>query len=153
MKKILVFIFLVMSVFTYSEDIFNVSSRSIEETDIGLKRFLEFNPSNLKEVRTYIKEHFVYKSETVDRWSAPTELMRNGYGDCEDFAIFLMYYAHRLGYPVMMIIVEQPDGGLHALCTINGKLFEPQTVSPRTLGNDRSIKQMTLNECFDKCYF
>ena len=153
MKKVFLILFLIIPIFVYSENKINLSAFANKQSNDGIKKLLEFNPSNLKEVRTYIREHFVYKLEDSDHWSAPTELMRNGYGDCEDFAIFLMYYASRLGYPVTMIIVETTEGTYHALCTINGKLFEPQSVEPRTLGKDKPIKQLTLEECLDQCYF
>lgn len=68
---------------------------------------------------------FRYQAEdgALDYWKSPREFERDGGGDCEDFAAYMIYL---LGPKASMAIVRNKSGGLHAMVLWEGDLLEPQ---------------------------
>ena len=56
-------------------------------------------------------------------WESPQEFEARGGGDCEDFAIDLVY---RLGETASAVCVLNADGGLHEIVKFKGLYLEPQ---------------------------
>jgi hypothetical protein len=65
---------------------------------------------------------FDYISELGDYWKSPKEFEFDGGGDCEDFAIYLMYL---LG-PESKLIIVYDDDYKHALVLWENEFLEPQ---------------------------
>jgi hypothetical protein len=63
-----------------------------------------------------------YIPETGDYWKSPREFFRDGGGDCEDFAIALLYL---LGEGEMYIYMDDRIG-LHSIVKYKGFFYEPQ---------------------------
>lgn len=71
---------------------------------------------------------FEYLGEeaTLDYWKSPREFERDGGGDCEDFAAYMIYL---LGPQAKMAVLYLPDRGFHAVVSWEGALLEPQMVN------------------------
>lgn len=69
---------------------------------------------------TYMKE-----IDTWDYWKSPTEFERDGGGDCEDFATYMIYL---LGPDAKMAVLSL-EKGFHAVVWFEDKLLEPQHVN------------------------
>lgn len=66
---------------------------------------------------------YQHEDDTLDYWKSPREFERDGGGDCEDFAAYMIYL---LGPKASMAIVRNKSGGLHAMVLWEGDLLEPQ---------------------------
>ncbi len=70
---------------------------------------------------------FSYFIDTTNDWKSPKEFEHDGGGDCEDFAVHLMYY---LGDTSSLYIVKlQSHGTYHAIVLYDGQYLEPQIFS------------------------
>lgn len=69
-----------------------------------------------------IASAYEYQWEEVGYWKSPLEFERDGGGDCEDFAAYMMYL---LGDESMMVVVGGRWGD-HALVWYGGRILEPQ---------------------------
>lgn len=65
---------------------------------------------------------FAYIREDVNYWKSPMEFEADGGGDCEDFAVYMMYL---LGNESMLVLV-QGKTAVHALVWYDGQIMEPQ---------------------------
>jgi len=93
--------------------------------------------SSLAEIQRYVRTNIHYASDESihgeEYWQAPQETIRRGSGDCEDFAIFVGYFAERdLGMDVGLLGVEEYGGDQHMLVVLNDTIYEAQEVVIRT---------------------
>jgi len=65
---------------------------------------------------------YTYSEENEEYVKSPKEFEKDGGGDCEDFAIYMMYL---LG-PESRIIVISTSLGKHAIIKYDNKYIEPQ---------------------------
>jgi len=56
-------------------------------------------------------------------WKSPHETERDGGGDCEDIATYLVY---RLGQKSALVLVQESDGSGHCIVKYNNQYLEPQ---------------------------
>ena len=96
-----------------------------------------------------------YKSDPdnygkAEYWAAPQEFIDRGCGDCEDFAILVMYFADKIGYSTELVGIATVNG-FHALVRLNGKLYEPQNMS-RKYGTYDEVCHYSLDDCLSICY-
>ena len=63
---------------------------------------------------------------TSDYWQSPAQTYDSRLGDCEDYAILMMYLIHRNmeGWPDL--IIGQDESGLHAWISYKGVSYEAQ---------------------------
>lgn len=56
--------------------------------------------SNIQDVHNYARSHVTYKREPVaaDDWQKPTDTLKRGAGDCEDFAVLERALLLSVGY-------------------------------------------------------
>jgi hypothetical protein len=67
---------------------------------------------------------YSYYLDTQNEWKSPKEFEHDGGGDCEDFAVHLMYY---LGDSSTLYIVKlKSHGTYHAIVRFDGRYLEPQ---------------------------
>jgi len=64
-----------------------------------------------------------YIRDFGEYWFSPMEFDAKGGGDCEDFAIALVY---RLGRDASFVCVLKPDGCFHVIVKYQGRFLEPQ---------------------------
>jgi len=87
-----------------------------------------------------------------DYWQAPQTFIDNGRGDCEDYAIFCMYFLEQMGYKTELISIMERDKTGHAIITINGQYIEPQGLYAVS-GNGLDIQsRMSLERALSICY-
>ena len=67
---------------------------------------------------------YQYQDEPGQYWKSPYEFERDGGGDCEDFAGYILYL---LGEGDMVIVQKLDRDTLHALIKYRGQIIEPQT--------------------------
>jgi hypothetical protein len=91
-----------------------------------------FNPEGYKKLSVPLAEAWPraaaleYQAEEVDYWKSPHETERDGGGDCEDLAIFLIYL---LGEDAYFIGIDQPGVPWdHAIVEYHGQYLEPHSV-------------------------
>ena len=109
---------------------------------------------SLADIAAFI-DTLTYKSDkanygTEEHWAAPQELIDRGCGDCEDFAILVMYFADKIGYSTELVGISTANG-FHALVRLNGKLYEPQNMS-RKYGTYDEVCHYSLDDCLSICY-
>mgnify|MGYP003587410648 FL=1 len=112
---------------------------------------ISFN--SMDELCNYVNYGLSYKYEFTDYWQAPQETIDKGTGDCEDFCIFVGYFARKMGYEVYLVAVETPKG-THMIIMLNGVPYEAQTLRQYQY-YDRypKIARLTMDEALRKCYF
>lgn len=113
---------------------------------------LEFK--NLNQVLLYVKDNLTYVMDDTSHgqpeyWQAPYDTYNLKTGDCEDLAIFICYFADKLGYDVTLIGVTTSTDSGHMLFTINGALYEYGGVY--TKGYKEIIHTWTLAEALARC--
>lgn len=64
-----------------------------------------------------------YIRDFGEYWASPMEFESRGGGDCEDFAIALVY---RLGKSAKSVCVRLPSGDFHEIVKYDGRYLEPQ---------------------------
>lgn len=83
--------------------------------------------SKLKLVNSYVNRSIKYKTDTamhgrLDKWSLPSETLKRGAGDCEDYAILKMGILSKLGVPkkaMSVIVLKDTDRQLyHAVLAV-----------------------------------
>lgn len=57
---------------------------------------------------------YIAEREGEDYWKAPYETERDGGGDCEDLAIWLVYKLEKIGYDAWLTIGKDAMGQFHA---------------------------------------
>jgi len=62
--------------------------------------------TTIKEINSNVNEIFEYRREKKDHWKKPMEMALDGYGDCEDFAIFKYHALKQLGHNVKVLVVH-----------------------------------------------
>ena len=91
-----------------------------------------------------------------DYWQAPQSFIEHKGGDCEDFAIFAMYYLTKIGYDTTFISIDKGNNTYHAIIKIkiNGNTFyyEPQTMYFYYDQNPTIVKEYSLDQCLSICY-
>jgi len=112
--------------------------------------------SSLEEIQTYVWHNITYASDHVvhggEYWQAPQETISRGTGDCEDFAIFVGYFAERdLGMDVELLGVEEYEGGNHMLVVLDDIIYEAQSLSVRKAPIKRIIWRMDMKEGLQGC--
>ena len=85
--------------------------------------------SSLSDIREYVVKNIHYKSDDGDYWQAPQETIDKGTGDCEDYCLFVGYFAQKLGYRVYLVAISYPEG-CHMILELNGAYYEAQSVRP-----------------------
>lgn len=71
--------------------------------------------------RNVSSQKYIY--DFGEYWASPMEFESKGGGDCEDFAIALVY---RLGKTASSVCIRNPNGGFHEIVKFNGHYLEPQ---------------------------
>jgi hypothetical protein len=80
---------------------------------------------------------YSYIWEESNYWKSPVEFERDGGGDCEDFAVYLMYL---LGSESKMVIVEGTQENVyHTLVWYRGRFLEPQIYRQYSRGDRLKI--------------
>lgn len=76
---------------------------------------------SLNEIYDYLNAHITYKSDEWEYWQAPQDTIDKGTGDCEDYAIFIAYFADRdLNASVTLCVIETGLTDKHMIVRING---------------------------------
>lgn len=68
---------------------------------------------------------------------SPAEFFRDGFGDCEDFAIALVYL---LGPGSALVFIDRPETNGHSIVSYNGKYLEPQVYAKYFAKDEISIQ-------------
>lgn len=136
MKKILV----VLCVLVLSSCAFNI--RDPED--------IHFN--SLPEIYAYMKQNFHYISDgQYERFEAPMETIERGGGDCDSYAIFVCYFAHRdLGMEANMIAIHLPQGD-HAIVQLDGQYYESMYYKKYRAEELNIFKRYTLDQVLMLC--
>ena len=86
----------------------------------------------LQDISVWIMNNVYYKADETDSWDNPEEVIKRGYGDCDDFAILVMNIAYvRFGIEFDLVLVDTEimksieEGGNinHASVAINQAVF------------------------------
>lgn len=68
-------------------------------------------------VNKWVNKEIQYKPESKDYWKSPLETLKDGFGDCEDFAILKHQMLNQTGYTSWVLLcydlIRKAD---HALC-------------------------------------
>lgn len=111
----------------------------------------------LDAIKTYQMNNIWYNSDSStygrpEYWAAPQQTIEERLGDCEDIAIFVGYFANKLGYKVRLVGVELSGYGSHMLVELDGVLYEAQALHVNTKYVVRVIDSWTLDEALSICY-
>lgn len=72
--------------------------------------------------RTAIGHTYISEDEGKDHWKSPAEFSADGGGDCEDFAIYMIYW---LGEEADMVVLHNlVRKGYHAVVRYRGVLYD-----------------------------
>lgn len=142
MKQFILVVF-VVCIFTSCEQ-FTSSDQLIRKPSIT------FN--SLAQLRSYTVSTLHYISEDVDRWQAPQETIEKGGGDCEDFCLFVGYFARELGYDVYLVAIET-DTGNHMILEMNGVYYEAQGVTIfKNIEKYPKVYRESIENALRKCW-
>jgi hypothetical protein len=64
-----------------------------------------------------------YYPDFLDYWKSPAQFIRDNGGDCEDFAIYMIYL---LGDTASMAIIKDSESNTHAVVFFRGEYLEAQ---------------------------
>ena len=96
-----------------------------------------------------IVSNYTYINDENNYWKSPNEFIKDGGGDCEDFATYLVYL---LGPDSSLVgIKREPD--LHMIVYYQGKYIEPQIYNMyygKHYINPRIIFQMSYDDAMFK---
>jgi len=84
---------------------------------------------NLKMALSYARNiKYLRDKENHDYWQTPEETYNLKTGDCEDFAIFLLYIVWtKLNIDdCYLVLINKDNKGCHAIVQIDGTYYEPQ---------------------------
>lgn len=113
---------------------------------------------SIAEIVEYMYDNFYYLSDSSqfgvpDYWQAPQTFIENRGGDCEDYAIFVMYYLEKLGYSdTRLIIYEESENKYHAIIRCKAVYYEPQDMYHIIDQNITPLRSYTLDEALSICY-
>ena len=65
------------------------------------------NPKKI-EGRDYVLKEGVASNRTLDDWKSPEEFLKDGGGDCEDYAVFVQEILERNGYQAEIVSLYAP---------------------------------------------
>ena len=121
-----------------------------EVQDTGLK----FN--NLEEIYSYMFSNFSQKSDMSvhgvdDYWQAPKETLDLKSGDCEDFAIFMMYHLEKIGIDTLLCGIKYTDGTGHAMVQIGMTLHDTTARGTCDVRSVNVTQSMGLKYVLQKC--
>ncbi len=96
-----------------------VATRIAEQLDTG-----QSTEDKVKTVLKWVNANITYESETIaDYWKLPWETVRDGCGDCEDYAILEAAILLKMGVDV--ILLQSPHHAFIGVCT--GDVYEQCT--------------------------
>lgn len=85
-----------------------------------------------------------YIHDFGEYWASPAEFESKGGGDCEDFAIALVY---RLGTASRSVCIRNPQGGFHEIVKFKDRYLEPQRYGMYYQKSDLNILwEMSYND-------
>jgi len=110
---------------------------------------LSFN--NIDEIYTYMFSNFSQKydinvHDVDDYWQAPKETLDRRSGDCEDYAIFIMYHLEKIGIDTTLCGV---DG--HAWVQINMTLYDSNARRTMDVRKANITQSMGLKYALQRC--
>lgn len=118
----------------------------------------EMQFSSFEECGRWIANNIRYDDSGEYEWQSPYQTMERKSGICVDFVSTLLWYAieHFGANPntSYLLGVKMYNGKYHALCVVNGTVYEAQTfkeVSPDYY--DEFVATMSLDEVLDEIYF
>lgn len=113
--------------------------------------------ASLNEAGRWIADNVNYYVSDPYEWHSPYQTMTTLQGHCVDYSILLLWYAVQdFGanyYNSYVLGVQEYSGSSHALCVINGVIYEPQTFKVRTRGYAAVIGKWNLDEALEKVYY
>lgn len=67
-----------------------------------------------QDLQKFMRKHLRYQTDQdiygqADYWQEPEEMLRNGVGDCEDFALFAQEMLRRMGYNAFLLSLYWED--------------------------------------------
>jgi len=83
---------------------------------------LENETRPIEESLVWIVENIRYVVDENNNWQTPSETLKKGEGDCEDFVILAIYIIGKGN----MMFGEHSEGN-HAWLNVDGQWWEPQT--------------------------
>jgi len=74
----------------------------------------------------YAHSALTYKIDDIDNWQTPTESLRKGTGDCEDFALLMLESLRLTGIRGEFVIVHIAGSSAnHAIVYVDGIYYDP----------------------------
>ena len=81
--------------------------------------------TSLDAIYDYLDDNITYKADAWEYWQAPQETIDKRTGDCEDYGIFIAYFADRdLGASVKLCVIETGLTEKHMVVRINGVYYD-----------------------------
>lgn len=115
---------------------------------------LSFN--NLNEIYSYMFKNFTQKSDMSvhgvdDYWQAPKETLDLKSGDCEDFAIFMMYHLEKIGIDTTLCGIKTEKGTGHAMVQIGMTLYDTTKRGTCDVNSVKITQSMGLKYALQRC--
>lgn len=109
--------------------------------------------TSLEEIYEYV-ETLRYVPDAEEYWQAPQETINRGTGDCEDMAIFIIYFASRdLGMKVKLVGIHKANGTNHALAKLDNKYYEVYTMRTYDEESLDIYMEVSLNYALTNCVY
>ena len=106
---------------------------------------------------SWIVHNVTYCTPDPYEWKSPYQTMETKSGACTDFAGLLLWYAvERFGADEdnsYILGIREYNGTQHALCVINGIMYEPQTYTIRKLGYASEVGRWDLKKYLEIVYY
>ena len=108
---------------------------------------------SLDEIYAYLENNVTYKADSYENWQAPQDTIDKGTGDCDDFAIFIAYFADRdLNASVTLCVIETGLTDKHMIVRING-VYHDSTSRRIYLYEPEILEEWSLNAALNKCWW
>jgi len=112
---------------------------------------IHFN--SIDAIYDYLDTHITYKADEWEYWQAPQETINKRSGDCEDFAIFIAYFADRdLRADVMLYEIETGLTDKHMIVRING-VYRDSTSRCTYPYEPDILEEWTLDAALNRCWW
>ncbi len=94
---------------------------------------IDYQPKSVEEAWKWIAANIHYQKDPGEGLKRPPqETYRLRYGDCEDFALLLAYFAYRLNIETYVVIIKISDKQNHCCLKYREELIEPQIYNQTT---------------------
>jgi len=76
----------------------------------------------------WVISNTIYQQDEIDEWKTPEETYRDGFGDCEDRAILMMYLCYQYAEETPTLVKIDRIDTIHMIVEVDGILYDTERI-------------------------